>query len=203
LQINWKDLDSLKNDAYDIREEFGLIGVSIYFGILACDTLGEKAFKIAPPEKFVVNLAEFYFYCFEKDDAEALRKINDLVNKCFPDNDKIIMLINKNLIAKKELILVKLVLDLKLHFYLNFDKLNLKVINLILKVMKAFYNFVPNETLRKLNEKLKDDKIFKKYYYESVLFNFPKKSNYFLEMKKMKSQLNDLLGGIEYRKFYM
>lgn len=202
LNINWKDLDSLQNDAYEIKEESGLVAVSIYFAILANCFLGEKAFKITP-EKFVPGLAEFYFECWEKADAEALCKISELVINCFPENEKIILLIGKNLIAKKELNLVKLVLDLRLHYFLNFDKLNLKAINSVIRAMKAFYKFVPNETLKNLHEKLKEDKVLKKYYNEGDLHNFPKKSNYFVELKRIKADNNDLFGGIEYQKFYM
>lgn len=202
LNINWKDLDSLQNDAYEIKDEFGLIGVSIYFAILACHSL-EKNFKLNTPEKFVANLIEFYFNCFEKSDSEAIQKLSDLVIKCLPDNEKILLIINKNFIAKKEYILIKLVLDLKLHFYLNFDKLNLKGIYNILKTMKVFYRFVSNENIRKIHEKLKEDKLFKKYYQENILLNFSKKSNYFLEIKKLKTEYKDLFGGIDIQKFYM
>lgn len=205
LNVNWKDLDSLQNDAYEIKDETGIVGVSVYFGILSCSSLMcEKAFK-AIHEKFVANIALFYFDCCEKADAAALRKVCDLVLECFPANAKINLLIVKNLIAKKELILLKLVLDLRLHFYLNYDKLNLKAINYTLKVMKAFYSFVPNETLKNIYEKLKDDKVLKKYYAaeENFLLNFSKKSNYILELKRIKAENNNLLQGIDYEKFYM
>ena len=104
LNINWKDLDSLQNDAYEIQAESGLVGVSIYFAILACNSLSEKSFKITPPEKkFVSSIAQFYFNCCEKADADSLAKISTLVNKCFPENGKIILLLRKNLIKQKQL----------------------------------------------------------------------------------------------------
>ncbi len=209
LNINWKDLDSLQNDAYEIQAESGLVGVSIYFAILACNSLSEKSFKITPPEKkFVGSIAQFYFNCCEKADADSLVKISTLVNKCFPENGKIILLLRKNLIKQKEIILLKLVLDLKLHFSLNFVKLDLKRINFVIKVMKAFYKFVPNETLRDMHEKLKEDLVLKKFYCAEDgnslnLLSFPKKSNYLKELKRIKADNNDLLAGIDYQKFYM
>lgn len=199
LNINWKDLDSLNNDSYEIKQEFGLIGVSIYFKIVGSNNLGEKAFKITP-DKFVNNLIEFYFDNFEKGTYESLVKLSALI-KSFPENEKLYMLIRKKLILKKELILVKLVLDLKLHYYMNYDKMNLKVLNSIIFVLKEFYKSITNEKLRNLYEKIKEDKVLKKFYCDDKLLNLPKKANYISELKKLKNYNNELFGGIDYQKF--
>jgi len=147
------------------------------------------------------NIAEFYFECFEKGNSESLIKIDELM-KAFPENEKILSLINKNLISKKETLLLKLFLDLKLHFLLNFDKMNLKAINNLIYVTKIFYRFVNNGSLKILYEKLKEDKVLKKFYVdENKMLNFSKKSHYYSELKKIKNDSNDLFGGLDYDKF--
>ena len=174
-------MDSLHNDSYEIKDEFGLVGVSVYFNILNNANL-EKLHKIIP-EKFLNNLAEFYFECFEKGNSDSLIKLVDII-KAFPENEKILLLINENIIAKKETLLIKLILDLKLHHFLNLDKLNFKGLNCLIYVMKKFYNNVSNENLKNISEKLKEDKNLKKYYTNDTLLNFSKKSNYFSELSK-------------------
>ena len=42
LFINWKDMDSIHNDSYEINEEFGFFGVSIYCRIQNDELLSKK-----------------------------------------------------------------------------------------------------------------------------------------------------------------
>ncbi len=199
LNINWKDLDSLNNDSYEIKQDYGLIGVFIYFKILGNNKLGDKSIKITPT-KFIHNLIEFYFENYEKGSYDSLLKIIELLNS-FPENEKLSSLIKNKLILKKEILLIKLILDLKLHYHSHFDKLNLSILNSIFIIMKEFYKNNNNEKLRNLYDKIKEDKIFKKYYNNDKLYNFPKKSNYFSQLKKIRNYNKDLFGGIEFSKF--
>ena len=193
-------MDSVHNDTYEIREEFGFFGVSIYFNI-QCNCLLSKKLQIIP-ENFDLIIIKFYFNQFKNSTAEAISLITELI-KSFPSNGNINELIKKNLLQKKEFFLIKLILDLKLHFYIFVDKLKFKSLKQSIRTMQKFYTTIENEDLRKFSEKINKNKILEDIYRDNFLMNFKKKSEYKNELKKIKNDNNDLLSGISLNKFEM
>jgi len=200
LYINWKDMDSIHYDSYEIKEDFGFFGVSIYCKIQNDNLLLKKMNII--PHNFDKNIMKFYFDQYEISSADSIGLLTKLI-ETLPNNKDIRELINKKLLQKKEQFLIKLILDLKLHFLSNFDKLNLKALKRLVNIMRKFYIFISNEDLRKIYENINKDKILKEIYENYFLINFNKKSEYINQIKKLKNENNDLLLGISYEKFKM
>lgn len=199
LNINWKDFDSIQNDSYEIKEEYGLIGVNVYFNITN-NLILSKALKISLPEKFVFYLIEFYFQNFEKANYEALINLNALIN-CFPNNDEICSLIKENFVVKKELLLIKVLIDLKLHYLLNIEKLDSISLRSSVNLGRMFYQFISEENLKSIYEKIKQDKNMKNFYKRDKLKNYSKKNVYSSQLRKIINRNKDLLNGLDINKF--
>ena len=98
---------------------------------------------------------------------------------------------------------MKLILDLKLHFLSNFDKLNQKALKRHFNNIRKFYLFIPNENLIKIYDEINNNKILKEIYELNFLINFNKKSEYINEIKKLKKENDNLFLGISNEKFKM
>lgn len=199
LNINWQDLDFSKNDSYEIREKFGLVGVNIYFNILNNPILS-SAFKIHKPEKILFFLLDFYFENFEKGNYEALKKLTALLS-CFPEHVKIYMLIKEKFILPKECLLIKIILDIKVHYLLNIERLAYKTLTNWLNVSFIFYHEISQDNLIKIYEKINKDRDIINFYTGKMLKNYIKKQTYFWELKKIKNNSKDLLAGLDNHNF--
>jgi hypothetical protein len=113
-------------------------------------------FKVSKPEKFLINILEYYTKNLEKKDFESIEKLKNLIVS-FPKINVINKLIDTKQILKKELVLIRLILEIALHYYMNFVQFNklkfIKIIDIFIK----FINSLQNEDIKYLTNKLKDN----------------------------------------------
>ena len=97
--------------------------------------------------------------------AESFKKIESLINN-LPALDKIKNILFRRLISNKELIPIKLVLDLYEHYYKNFDAPLYNVFIIIIKTLlneyiplaSMFYTNLSDEDLTSIYEKIVSEK---------------------------------------------
>ena len=171
--------------------------MSFYFNIFNNPHLNKLKIK---PETFIKNIVEFYQEKYKNGNSESLSKLAELI-KCFPENKKILEIIIKNLLEKKEIFLLKVLLDLNLHYLLHIDRLNQNLIIELISLMKVFYNHLTNDQLKNIKKKIKQEEVYKNFYSYFQIANFSKKSNYFYHLKKIKNENLDLFSGIDKKKF--
>ncbi len=119
---------------------YGYLGAYTYNQI----TTHFKTFK-SRPENFIYNLVDFY----NKNNHQMLINI-------FTSNlDNFQNIIKTNLLARKEITLLKVILDLILHFY-KFVQIKeyIVLINEILPVVIMFYSYIGKNDVKMIYDKL-------------------------------------------------
>jgi hypothetical protein len=167
LTISWKDTYSADNDSCiyyiylftlsldEILENYGYIAVYVYSLI----TQNLKNFKTRP-DNFIIKIVEFYFKNFENfDDSKSAQENTFLIKKCFPSLKVIKMLLFSEYIVQKEVVFIKIVFDLMMHYYSSYEKNNHQaIINELAPTMLLFYSSLTNEDLKYLYKKLSEIK---------------------------------------------
>jgi hypothetical protein len=104
IYINWGDIENEKSNAYKIYDKYGLFGV----GIFQC--LDEKEMKITS-KRFEFNFIDFYFSIMNDNS-----KLENLITR-LPKLSKVREVIYRKIFTQKELIIIKLYLDINENYY--------------------------------------------------------------------------------------
>src|SRR5690348_11145902 len=96
----------------EILEEFGYIGVFFYNEI----TANLKSFKTRP-ENFLFNILEFYCKCIEMDSVESLKQSKVFIDIFQTKLKTLRSLLNSQLINSKEIVLLKIIIDILIHYF--------------------------------------------------------------------------------------
>lgn len=149
LKIDWKEVEDYSNNLYDIYDVFGCFGISTFSLLSNVTNLSMKY------NDYIFSVLNFYYNSYKK---KQYQNIHNLYSN-LPPLDKIHFLLCNKMIVKKEIIIVKIVLDLYEHiiFKGNFS-LNSKGEELIIKVMTVFYEeILTDEDIKTIHEVLEKE----------------------------------------------
>jgi hypothetical protein len=189
LLIDWKEVENDESEAYEIFEKFGYFGVS-------CFTTLSKHNHIKFSDKIFKNILEFYIKNFESNSPESLKNIENFIHD-LPSLEQIQRIIFLRLISNKELIPIKLVLDLFEHYFIHFDNpLYRCLIKQYIPIATSFYQSLSDEDLSYMYEKLNGMTETSDLLNNKLKVTLTKNRNKYLKkLANLKTEMLRIIGG--------
>lgn len=122
IPIDWAEVENEKSIAYKIFDKYGLFGIGLFSG------LEPNEMKITF-KKFEISIVEYYNMI-----SSDSKKANEFVER-LPKLSQTYIIMHKKLFNKKELILIKIYLDILEHYYRTYDKPCYNVIKFYFRII--------------------------------------------------------------------
>lgn len=139
LLIDWCEIENEKSYAYTFYDKYGYFGVSLFSSLSKIAELNMNA------NKFHKNILEYYCKISAKPYKERSSKLNEfMVN--LPELTLMKGIFANQIITKKEISTVKIVLDIYEHYFTNFESFsNKKFFKEYLPTTCLFYSMLSDE----------------------------------------------------------
>ena len=152
LPIDWQEIENEKSEAYQICDRFGYFGVSLF------STLSKVKILHLTSKKFLKSIVEFYSKLLENYELahsyESLNNISSFIAN-LPNLKLLKKVLCQKMITKKELICLKLILDLYEHYFTKFDRpFYIKLQDEFIPTAFLFYSSLSEEDILYIHEKL-------------------------------------------------
>ena len=140
LDIDWKEVESCENNYYEIYDVYGC------FGIATFTLLGNVNHLTLKYNDYIYSVLNFFFNSFTNQDYNNIKSLYEHL----PKLKKVKFILSKGMISRKEIVIMKIVLDLyeKYIFELNNDLIfsdNEDKMKEYIDTAKIFYTQTLNE----------------------------------------------------------
>lgn len=102
LNIDWKEVENYNKNYYDIYDTYG------YFGIATFSLLSKVKGLALKFNDYIYSVLTYYYISYIKKDYSTIKEIYDNL----PPLNKILFILRKGMVSKKEVVIMKIVLDL-------------------------------------------------------------------------------------------
>jgi len=152
LQIDWKDIENDESEAYEICDKYGLFGVSLFYRLTNNLKLKLKL------ENFVKEMIDSYIKHLDKGNIDNIKALENYINN-LPKLEEIRVIIIKRLISHKELISIKIILDIYENFLKQYDYPLYDIyLNEFIPTALLFYSNLTEEDTKIIFDKIKNEK---------------------------------------------
>ncbi len=147
LKIDWQEVENEESDTYEIFENYSYFGVSLYLGLQNIKTLVIK-------HDFLKSVIDYYYKNITSNTYEGYIKVYEFISN-LPDLEGINKIVMERLVNKKDLLSIKVILDIYEHYYDHFDyPLYNNLLDKYIPVASNFYSFLSDEELKLVEDKL-------------------------------------------------
>jgi hypothetical protein len=206
LLIDWFEIENEKSCAYSIYDKYGYFGVSLFSSFSKIPDLKLNV------NKFHKNLLEYYQKISVKSCKERNSKLNEFINS-LPDLILMKGIFENLIITKKEIVTVKIVLDIYEHYFTNFESFsNKRFLKEYIPAACLFYSTLSDEDVLDIYDTINSTKeiweIISKNIYTNILEKldinlFRKRSINIKRLKVLKDEKSLLCEGLDNSKFVM
>jgi hypothetical protein len=152
-------------------------------------------------EKFNKNILDFYYKNTEKNSPESLHQIEQFIT-LLPPLSKIREILLMELTLKKELVTIKVVLDIYEHYYKRYDcPLYEAFLSEFIPTALLFYAGLSDEDIRYVYNTVIDIKDVSDLLCKLSSFNAKRRTLYIKYLENMKNSYINLSGGNECKHF--
>lgn len=192
INIDWKEIDKGRSNAYDAMILYGYLGVSIYL------TLKNKLDYNMSYKTIPNDLLSIYSKMYMKKSFPEIKALEMLISN-IPNIETMEILLINSLVHKRELLLYKVILDILSHYYQEVD-LNWGFLENILLLKEVFYcKYIDEKDRSTMKEEIiKNEWVMK---YKSI--GLKSEDTIKINMIRKKKEMIMLIGGNEHSKFIL
>lgn len=149
----------------EILENHGYIAVYVYNKLLNHST----NFKCSI-ESFIQGFVDIYALSYKKTDESIQSEQAKIIKTILPCIKVLHELIVNDMILKKEIVFIKVLLDIYEHYYMKYDRYDAEtILNYLFPACLAFYSKLDDKDIETVNNKIKAIKILNPYFRKFVL----------------------------------
>ena len=176
-------------------EKYGHVGVSLYHTLSKIKTLR------LVEEKFLKIILDFYIRNYNKNTSDSLYSLKQMIEN-MPTLDSLYKLLSSEQIEKKELIVIKLILDIYEHYFKKFDHpLFCNLINEYVPTASLFYSLLTDNDISLLNNYIKKKDMSEILFDKMRTVKLKNKSDILMRLNKLRMDYMCFTGNICVNKF--
>lgn len=152
-------------------------------------------------DKLLKNILDFYIKNYNRDTSESLYALRIMFEN-MPSLDSMYRLVSSRLFEKKELIVIKIILDIYEHYFKKYDyPLYHNLINEFIPTACLFYTILTDSDISHLNNIIKKKDLYEVLYDKMHMVKYKTSKECLKRLNKMRMEFLSFAGDNLVNKF--